>query len=177
MPALRPSLRASTPAAYNLGMGGAGTPEWLIREDAGQPVLIALYLRQVLGISAPDELPHLRGIPPRVNDRAPAAQSALEAQWRTYWDMTVEPLTNPSPVPLDLVDGFDTLLALPIEGADQLRAAVMPHGARSRRVRAVGERPLPARRRLGHAARPTARTPARSPSTSARSAVARTRSS
>ena len=51
-------------------MGGTGAPEWLIREDAGQPVLLALYLRQVLGIRSPDELPHLRGIPPRVNDRS-----------------------------------------------------------------------------------------------------------
>jgi hypothetical protein len=44
-------------------MGGA--PEWLVREDASQPVLLALYLRQVLGIRSPDELPHLRGIAPR----------------------------------------------------------------------------------------------------------------
>ena len=42
------------------GMGGTGSPEWLIREDAGQQVLLALYLRQVLGIRSPDELPHLR---------------------------------------------------------------------------------------------------------------------
>ena len=53
---------------YNGGMGGAGAPEWVIREDAGQPVLLALYLRQVLGIRSPDELPHLRGIPPRANE-------------------------------------------------------------------------------------------------------------
>ena len=44
-------------------MGGTGAPEWVIREDASQPVLLALYLRQVLGIRSPDELPHLRGIP------------------------------------------------------------------------------------------------------------------
>lgn len=109
-------------------MGGAGTPEWLVREDAGQPVLLALYLRQVLGLRAADELPHLRGIPPRVNDRAAALQAALEDQWRAYWNMTVEPLTHPSPVSLDLVEGFETLLALPVEGAEQLRAAVIPHG-------------------------------------------------
>ena len=64
------------------GMGGTGSPEWLIREDAGQQVLLALYLRQVLGIRSPDELPHLRGIPPRVNDRAEEAQALLERQWR-----------------------------------------------------------------------------------------------
>jgi hypothetical protein len=110
-------------------MGGTGAPEWLIREDAGQPVLLALYLRQVLGIRSPDELPHLRGIPPRVNDRNEEAQSLLERQWREYWAMTVEPTAHPSPVPLELVDGFETLVALPSQGADVLRDAMLPHAA------------------------------------------------
>jgi len=110
-------------------MSGAGAPEWLIREDASQPVLLALYLRQAVGIRSPDELPHLRGIRPRVNDRSPDEQAVLERQWREYWAMTVEPQAHPSAVPLDLVDGYDTLLALPTEGADELRAAVAPHAS------------------------------------------------
>ena len=110
-------------------MGGTGGPEWLIREDAGQPVLLALYLRQVLGIRSPDELPHLRGIAPRGNDRSDEAQALLERQWREYWAMTVEPTAHPSPVPLELVDGFETLVALPSEGSDVLRSAIMPHAA------------------------------------------------
>jgi len=110
-------------------MGGTGGPEWLIREDAGQPVLLALYLRQVLGIRSPDELPHLRGIAPRSNDRSDEAQALLERQWREYWAMTVEPTAHPSPVPLELVDGFETLVALPSEGSDVLRSAIMPHAA------------------------------------------------
>ena len=114
---------------YNVGMGGTGAPEWLIREDAGQPVLLALYLRQVLGIRSPDELPHLRGIPPRTHDRDEDAHALLERQWREYWAMTVEPQAHPSPVPLDLVDDYGTLLALPAEGADELRAAVTPHAS------------------------------------------------
>jgi hypothetical protein len=115
-------------AASRMGcMGSRGAPEWLIREDAGQPVLLALYLRQVLGIRSPDELPHLRGIAPRANDRSEEAQALLERQWREYWAMTVEPQAHPSPVPLELVDGFDTMLALPTDGADALRAAVIPH--------------------------------------------------
>jgi hypothetical protein len=110
-------------------MGGTGSPEWLIREDAGQQVLLALYLRQVLGIRSPDELPHLRGIPPRANDRAEEAQALLERQWREYWAMTVEPTAHPSPVPLELVDGFETLVALPAEGSELLRDAIAPHAA------------------------------------------------
>ena len=108
-------------------MGGTGAPEWLIREDASQPVLLALYLRQVLGIRSPDELPSLRGIPHRSNDRSEESQAQLERQWREYWAMTVEPQAHPSPIPLDLVDGFDTLLALPTEGSEVLEAAIAPH--------------------------------------------------
>lgn len=106
-----------------------GAPEWVIREDAGQPVIIALYLRQVLGIRSPDELPHLRGIPPRTVDRDDETQSLLERQWREHWAMTVEPQAHPSQVPLDLVDGFETLVALPVEGAELLREAIAPHAA------------------------------------------------
>lgn len=109
-------------------MNAAGGPEWAVREDAGLPVLIALYLRQVLGIRSPDELPHLRHVPaatPADDD----AHAVLERQWRAFWAMTVEPQAHPSPVPLDLVDGFELLIALPTEGFDELRTAILPHGA------------------------------------------------
>jgi hypothetical protein len=109
-------------------MAGTGGPEWVIREDAGEPVLIALYLRQVLGVRSPDELPHLRGIPSRPTPaRSEDDQALLERQWREYWAMTVEPQAHPSPVPLELVDEFDTLIALPAGTADELRAAITPH--------------------------------------------------
>ncbi|MDE0545100.1 zinc-binding alcohol dehydrogenase [Microbacterium sp. C7(2022)] len=110
-------------------MGGAGIPEWLIREDAGRPVLLALYVRQALGIRHPDELPHLRGIPPRANNRSTAAQDVLEQQWRMLWEMTVEPEAHASSVPLELVDGYETLVALPSQGADELREAMTPFAA------------------------------------------------
>ncbi|MBA8814971.1 hypothetical protein FHX48_000023 [Microbacterium halimionae] len=110
-------------------MAGAGSPEWVIREDASRPVLLALFLRQVAGIRAPAELPPLRGVPSPAVARDHSEQLDLEREWRQYWDMTVEPQANPSPVPLELVGGFDDLLALPETGADRLRAAVEPHGA------------------------------------------------
>ncbi len=114
---------------YNGGMAGAGGPEWTIREDASHPVLLALCLRQLLGIRSPAELPSLRGIPPRTNDRTHEAQDALEEQWGTYWDLTVEPQAHPSKVPLELVGGFETLIALPIDGFDELRRAIAPHAS------------------------------------------------
>ncbi|SJN45176.1 hypothetical protein FM104_13860 [Microbacterium esteraromaticum] len=103
-------------------------PQWLIREDAGIPVLVALSLRQLLGIRAPDDLPSLRGLETRQPDALDATDD-LESQWRDYWDMTVEPRAHRSEVPLDLVDGFDTLVALPTTGAEELRDAVTPHSA------------------------------------------------
>ncbi|QAY59859.1 zinc-binding alcohol dehydrogenase [Microbacterium protaetiae] len=104
-------------------------PGWVINEGADTAVLVALCLRQLVGIRAPDELPHLRGIPPRVNDRGTEAQDALERQWTAYWEMTVEPRAHPSTVPLDLIDGFETLVALPVRGFDELRRAIAPHAA------------------------------------------------
>lgn len=109
-------------------MAAAAGPEWVVREDAGLPVLVALYLRQVLAIRFPEELPHLRGVPPTTAGEYDDS-ATLERQWRAYWDMTVEPQANPSPVPLELVDGFDMLVALPVEGFAELQAAIAPHGA------------------------------------------------
>jgi hypothetical protein len=103
-------------------------PQWLIREDAGTSVLVALALRQLLGIRTPEDLPTLRGLETRRPDAADV-DDALEAQWREYWDMTVEPRAHRSDVPLDLVDGFDTLVALPTTGAEDLRDAIVPHAA------------------------------------------------
>ncbi|MFG6402313.1 MULTISPECIES: zinc-binding alcohol dehydrogenase [unclassified Microbacterium] len=106
---------------------GSG-PEWVVREDAGLPVLLALALRQAIGVRSPDDLPHLRGGAAETGPaRGEEAQARLERQWREYWAMTVEPQAHPSPVPLELVDGFDTVIALPAEGMDDLRAAIEPH--------------------------------------------------
>ena len=112
---------------YNERMGSGGAPEWVIREDASQPVLLALYLRQVLGIRSPDELPHLRGVVSHPPERDEQAQARLERQWREFWAMTVEPQAHPASGPLDLVDGFETYVALPVDGFDDLREAIAPH--------------------------------------------------
>ncbi|CAL4858500.1 zinc-binding alcohol dehydrogenase [Microbacterium sp. MM2322] len=109
-------------------MSGAERPEWVVREDASATVLVALFVRQALGIRAPEEVPHLRGAPaaqPEDDDDA----RLLERQWLAYWAMAVEPQAHPSPVPLDLVDGFETLAVLPVDGFDELRAAMAPLAA------------------------------------------------
>lgn len=98
-----------------------------MREDASEAVLVALGVRQLLGIRSPDELPPLRGLPATSATRDGEAQAELERQWRSFWAMTVEPQAHPSPVPLDLVEDFGSLAALPTEGFDELRAAMIPH--------------------------------------------------
>lgn len=103
----------------------ADKPQWLIREDAGVAVIVALALRQMLGIRVPEDLPALRDLQVRAPD-AVDASAALESQWREYWDMTVEPRAHPSDSPLELIEGFETLVALPSTGAEELRDAVTP---------------------------------------------------
>lgn len=117
-------------------MTGDRGPQWRISEDAGESVLLALYLRQALGLRSPEDLPHLRGIAPGDPTleltRTADEQAILERQWRELWAMTVEPQAHPSHVPLDLVEGFGTLLALPAEGSEALRAALPPFAADAR---------------------------------------------
>ncbi len=122
----------------------ADKPQWLIREDASVPVLVALVLRQALGIRSPADVPSLRELPLRAPD-ASDATPALEEQWRDYWDMTVEPRAHRSGVPLELIDGFDTLVALPAVGAEELATAVMPYAPLALRyARAAHDRYLAA---------------------------------
>jgi hypothetical protein len=120
----------------------ADKPQWLIREDASVPVLVALALRQALGIRVPEDLPSLRELPVRAPDAADASPE-LEAQWREYWDMTVEPRAHRSEVPLELIEGFDTLVALPATGAEELTEAIVPQAESALRyARAAHDRYL-----------------------------------
>jgi hypothetical protein len=156
----------------------AGAPEWVVREDAGIPVLVALYLRQSLGIRYPEELPQLRGVTSAAAEEF-TDTAALERQWRAYWDMTVEPQAHTSPVPLELVDDFATFVALPTEGAEELRAAIAlrRRGDRLRRSRGLAADSDRVPRTPARAGRRIARTRARSRSTSAPRGAGRTRSS
>ncbi|BDZ55138.1 zinc-binding alcohol dehydrogenase [Agromyces marinus] len=109
-------------------MHAGATPSWVIRENASTGALLALYLREVLGIASPAELPRLRDIGrvgPESDDMD--AHDALERQWREWWAMTVEPEEHPSAVPLELIDEYGTAVALPVSGAEALATAIRPH--------------------------------------------------
>ncbi len=107
-------------------MGEEAQSRWVIREEASHGVVIALYARQALGIRGRHDLPTLRNAPIASPVRSDAEHDVLERQWRAYWDMTVEPRAHTQSGPLDLVDGFDDFVALPVTGADELRAAMVP---------------------------------------------------
>ncbi|WP_395245354.1 zinc-binding alcohol dehydrogenase [Agromyces sp. MMS24-K17] len=113
-------------------MTPGGGPSWVIRENATRSVLLALYLREVLSVASPVELPRLRDIG-AIGARLPIdGQDRLERQWREWWAMTVEPEAHPSPVPLELVDAYDTEVALPVTGAEDLAQAIVPHAEAAR---------------------------------------------
>lgn len=112
-------------------MHAGASPSWVIRENASHPVLVALYLREVLSIASPVELPRVRGVSAIGAPLATDEQDALERQWRAWWAMTVEPEAHPSEVPLELVDEYGTEVALPTSGAGELRAAIRPHADRA----------------------------------------------
>lgn len=101
-------------------------PQWLIRQDARESVVVALVVRQLLGLRGPYDLPSLRGVPgdPLVLPEADLWE--LEREFAVYWSLTVEPFSHRSSVPLDLVDGFDDLAVLPVEGSERLREAMTP---------------------------------------------------
>lgn len=113
---------------YDSSMQAGGSPSWVIRENASRPVLLALYLREVLGIASPPELPRLRDVGVvGAGARDTDSQDQLERQWREFWLMTVEPEEHPCPVALELVDSYGTTIALPASGAAALRSAIDPH--------------------------------------------------
>jgi hypothetical protein len=111
-------------------MSAEGVPSWVIRENASRSVLLALFLRERLTIASPTELPRISGLAPgRAAVREVDEQDLLERQWREWWMMTVEPEAHPSPVPLALLEGYGTEVALPITGAEVLANAIAPLAA------------------------------------------------
>lgn len=110
-------------------MQGGGESSVIVRQDARVSVIVALYVRQALGLHGDYDLPPLREAPDAGLTHASGAERAtLEAQFTAYWAVTVEPLSHRTDSALDLVPGFGDAAVLPVRGADELRAAMAPLG-------------------------------------------------
>ena len=90
--------------------GSPGFARWEAREDASRDVLVALYLRDALGIVDPSGLPRLLGT--GLAD-VPPPDDRLSYGWLRWWIPLVEPDAGP-------------LWQFP-DGDDPFAAAVRPH--------------------------------------------------
>lgn len=110
--------------AYRGGMHAAGQPSWEAREGMSREVLVALYVRDALGVPDPSGMPRLLG----TGLDAPPADEEFTASWIRWWRQAVEPDGRGWGVPLELVGG-SRLVALPARGAERFTDAVRPHVA------------------------------------------------
>ncbi|CAN5152420.1 hypothetical protein BH11ACT4_BH11ACT4_06530 [soil metagenome] len=109
----------------------AGAPSWELREDATHSILVALYVRDALGIDEPDELPRLLpSVDPITHAHPGRARAVLEQQWMWWWRSTVDPVRHPSTSPLELVAADEGLrgIALPAAGFGELRETLLAIG-------------------------------------------------
>jgi len=68
--------------------GPPGIPHWEVREDSSREVLVALYLRDALGVVDPSGLPRLLGT--GLGD-VPETDPRLSFGWLRWWIPLIEP--------------------------------------------------------------------------------------
>ena len=103
--------------------GPLGGSHWEAREDASREVLVALYLRDALGVVDPSGLPRLLGT------GLPAIETADDHTtywWMRWWVSIVEPNARGWGTPLQMVDD-EGLVVLPETGAESYIAAIRRH--------------------------------------------------
>jgi hypothetical protein len=71
--------------------GRSRAPRWEIVEDASRDVLVALYLRDALGIVDPSGLPRMLGTGLPEPDEASVASPGLTFSWLRWWIPLIEP--------------------------------------------------------------------------------------
>jgi hypothetical protein len=89
--------------------GGLGT--WEVREDASRDVLVALYLRDALGIVDPSGLPRMLGT--GLPESSDAVDPRLAFGWMRWWI----PVIEPDAAGWGLPDGDDPFAADPFPAA------------------------------------------------------------
>jgi hypothetical protein len=93
----------------------ASSEFWRVREDASREVLVALYLRDALGVVDPSGLPRLLGTGLAV-DRAPIDEMTGWA-WTRWWVSVVEPHTAMPPLPEHASPAWEQVLRRHLDDA------------------------------------------------------------
>lgn len=88
---------------------------WRVEEDASRPVLMALYLRDALGIVDPGGLPRLLGTGIRIPSIAP--EPAVGWAWTRLWVAIIEPDAPSVDLPLDGPPEFDAAVRRHLDDA------------------------------------------------------------
>lgn len=99
------------------------TGPWELREGTSREVLVAVYLRDALGVVDVSGLPRLRGT------ALPAVEPPGEEitwWWMRWWISIVDPGARDWGAPLQALDD-DALVVLPADGAEAYQRAVRRH--------------------------------------------------
>ena len=99
--------------------GPEGRSHWEAREDASREVLVALYLRDALGIVDPSGLPRMfgTGLP-----ETEPAEPAMAFGWMRWWIPLIEPDARGWGLPADGDAGSDAFAAAVRRHLDSARA-------------------------------------------------------
>ena len=115
----------------------AGGSPWRASEGASREVLVALYVRDALGIVDPSGLPRLLGT--GLPDVAPLSDPRLGWAWTRWWAGIVEPASQMPEPPEDVLDAWRSAIGRHLDSARTYAAiAHDDHGIRSAELMIAG---------------------------------------
>ena len=118
-------------------MRSAGGSPWRATEGASREVLVALYVRDALGIVDPSGLPRLLGT--GLPDAVELSNPMLGWAWARWWASIVEPASEMPEPPEELLDAWRSAIGRHLDSARTYAAiAHDDHGIRSAEAALAG---------------------------------------